>query len=244
MTKATQTPKIRALIESNRAEISRLINGADTVKRLNNVRWIRRELEDTEPRALFYIKGKDQPKFLDYSNMTNIGLAYDYIVEHLSNPIDATEICKLHSYLCNGTYISGGITRHTNKILEIIVNGQRYHAPDPSEIPFRLNEIVYNMNNTDKDTLTRAFEAHYELIMLQPFDDFNKRTSRLVMNWVLMQGGYRPIMFNKPSEAVKYREAITAMANGDRKSYTQYMQQSLLRSQKLLLDQLKKSRII
>ena len=51
--------------------------------------------------------------------------------------------------------------------------------------------------------------------MLQPFDDFNKRTARLIMNWLLIQGGYRPIVFNQRTDKQKYKDAIAAKAAGD-----------------------------
>lgn len=244
MTKSSKTPTVRTQVESNREEITRLLSGSNTVKRLNNMYWIRRQLEHNEPLMLMPIKGKDRTKYLDFSNMRNIGMAYDYILAHQDIPIDTTEIYKIHSILCEGTNICGGIQRRTNKVLDITVNGQRYHAPDQSEIISRLNEIVYNLNDASKDTLTRAFETHYELIALQPFDDFNKRTSRLVMNWVLINGGYRPVIFNKASDADKYRRAITAMANGERKEYMHYMMQSMARSQNDIIGELKKSKIM
>ncbi len=243
MTKSSKAPKIRTQIEANRNEISSLLSGPNTVKRLNNLNWIRHEISYTEPRMLFHVQAKHQAPFLDFNNMKNIGEAYDYIIENAQKSIDATEIYKIHSILCYGTNITGGIQRHTNKVLDITVNGQRYHAPDQSEIIPRLNEIVYKLNDTSQDVLTRAFDAHYELIALQPFDDFNKRTSRLIMNWVLIQGGYRPIILNKKLDGDKYRAAIAAMANGDRKTYMRYMQTVLKRSQNEITKQITNSRI-
>ncbi len=243
MTKSTKTPKTKNIIEANRVEISNALSGVDTTKRLNNLNWVRHELSYTEPRSLFFAPAKEQKIMLDYNNMKNIGEAYDYIVENPTTHIDATEIYKIHSILCYGTNITGGIQRRTDKVLELTVNGARYHAPDQSEITSRLSDIVFSLNDPSKDTLTRAFEAHYELIALQPFDDFNKRTARLIMNWILIQGGYRPIIFNKPSDKQKYRNAIAAMTNGNRKEYMTYMSEMLLRSQRELIKQLRKSRI-
>lgn len=86
--------------------------------------------------------------------------------------------------------------------------------------------------------------AHYDLIMLQPFDDFNKRTARLIMNWLLIQGGYRPIVFNQRTDKQKYKDAIAAKAAGDTKKYTQYMYSCLLRTQNEIINLLKKSRVL
>ena len=244
MTGGQRSPKIKNLIEQNRVELSNMLTGTGTIKRLNNLNWVRHELSYTEPRILFMSPSRDQRIFLDYNNMKNIGEAYDYILAHPHADINAHEICKIHSILCSGTHIMGGLTRSSDKILEITVNGIRYHAPDSQMISTMLNDIVYKINNNRKDTLTRAFDAHYEIIALQPFDDFNKRTARMIMNWILINDDRRPIMFNKPSDRQKYRAAISAMFNGNRKAYMQYMTETLLRSQKEIIKQIKTSRII
>lgn len=244
MTKSDKKRVLKNRIEENKIEISKMLSGVGTHKRLNNLNWLRHQISYEEPRTLIPIQRREQSAFLDHTNMTNIGTAYDYIVENTSGNIDINEICKLHSILCAGTNIVGGLFRSTEKVIEINVNGSRMHAPDSHEIVTRLSEIIYKLNSDNSDTLTRAFNIHYELIALQPFDDFNKRTARMVMNWVLIQGGYRPIAFNKPSDKVKYRAAITAMANGQVKEYTKYMSQALLRTQDDILKTLKRSKII
>lgn len=241
MTK-TQNYKIR--IEENRQQITNMLSGADTHKRLNNINWLRHELSYTEPRTLFYVPSREQLPYLDYNSMKNLGTAYDYIIDNPDTIIDMSEICKLHSILCTGTPISGGMFRNTSKVLELYVDGNRIHAPEASEIPSKLNEIVFRFNDRNTKTLTRAFNAHYDLIMLQPFDDFNKRTARLIMNWLLIQGGYRPVVFNQHSDKQKYKDAIAAKAAGNHKEYIQYMSACLLRTQKEIIDLLKKSRVL
>ncbi len=235
---------IKQHIEENRQTISAMLASANTPKRLNNLNWLRQQLSYVEPRTLFYIPSRDQQPYLDYNSMKSLGTAYDYIVENPNEIIDTAAICKLHSMVCTDTQIPGGYFRTTPKVLELCVNGQRVHAPDAPEIPFRMNEIVFRLNNTDECTLSRAFTAHYELIMLQPFEDFNKRTARLVMNWLLIQGGYRPIVFNQASDKQKYKDAIATRAAGDTKEYMHYMYSCMLRTQKQIIKMLKKSRIL
>lgn len=121
----TKTPKFKKQIEENRKTISKMLSGADTVKRLNNLNWIRHEISYTEPRTLFYIPNREQQPYLDYNSMKNLGEAYDYIVANPKKIIDITEICKIHSTLCTGTHIQGGLFRTSPKIIEITVNGHR-----------------------------------------------------------------------------------------------------------------------
>ncbi len=236
--------KDKEIIEENRKIITKLLSGSDTTKRLNNMNWLRHEISYTEPRTLFYIPSKEQQPYLDYNCMKNIGEAYDYILANPKTEINPIEICKIHSILCADTHIQGGLFRSSDKILEIRINGDRMHAPDAKEIQYHLNEIVYKSKDSKVPVLNRAFDIHYELIALQPFDDFNKRTSRLVMNWFLVQNGYRPIVFNKPSDKQKYITAFTERANGDIKSYNNYMYSCMIRTQNEIIKLLKKSKIL
>lgn len=242
----TKYPKLRTKIESNRAIITEKLSGTASVKRLNNVNWLRHEISYTEPRTLFYIPLKEQHYYLDFNCMNNLGNAYDFILNNIDSQkrIEVSDICKLHSFLCENTYIDGGNFRTTPKVLEITVNCERMHAPDSYDIPYLLNIIAYNMNNPTKDILHRAFDAHYELIALQPFDDYNKRTARLVMNWLLVQNGYRPIVFNRPNDKQRYKTAIAQYASGDKKSYYAYMLQCMVRTQQDIIKLLTKSKTL
>ena len=234
---------LRRAIEVNRLKISDLLNGSNSLNRLNNFNWLRHELSYTEPRTLFYLPQSQQMPYLDYNHMKNLGDAYDHIIEHIAEEITPESIQKMHRILCNGTHIDGGIYRTSGKILEINVNGAKYHAPDYTEIPYRMNEIIYTAHNASVPCFSRAINAHYELIMLQPFDDFNKRTARIVMNWILLRGGYRPIIFNASKDKQLYKEAIIARANGDGREYTRYMQRCMKRTQEQVLKVLQRSKI-
>ena len=239
-----KSPDIKPIIEENRKTITELLSGSDTHKRLNNVNWLRHELAYTEPKTLFYIPNKDQLPYLDYNCMKNIGEAYDYIIENYNKQIDSTEICKIHSILCTNTHIYGGMLRTSNKIIEIKINNQRYKAPEAVYIIPSLNDIVFKLYDPKIPSLNKACELHYDLIALQPFDDFNKRTARLIMNWFLIQSGYRPIVFNKTPDKQKYINALTERLNGNIKTYNEYMYSCLKRTQNEIIKLLKKSKIL
>ena len=239
----TKSPDIKKRIEHNRDAISKMLSGSTSLKRLNNFNWLRHELSYNEPRTLFYIATQKQMPYLDYNHMKNIGDVYDYIIEHHNEPITVDAIRDMHRMLCNGTNLAGGAYRTSDKTLEITVNGMRFHAPDAYDIATRMNQIVYQINNPKQAVLTRAINAHYELIMLQPFDDFNKRTARIVMNWILIKGGYRPIVFNNRGDKQNYKSAIAARANGDGREYARYMYDCMLRTQEKIIKVLGRSKI-
>jgi fido (protein-threonine AMPylation protein) len=75
-----------------------------------------------------------------------------------------------------------------------------------SEVFDRLRKSIASFDdNPDDPTYERnafhtALWVHAELIRIHPFEDGNGRSSRLVMNWILLRLGLRPVSF----EVVKY----------------------------------------
>lgn len=226
-------------IDQKREELDKIFDDFSSVKRTNNLYWLRRQIAFEEPQVLCPV-----PKqYLDETNMSNIATTYDYIMENKSKKITIEDICIIHAKLCLNTNIDGYKFRTTNCKLLMSINGETYNAPDYSEIDYKLRQIIYRMNRSQDDVLTRAYDAHYEMIMLQPFDDFNKRTARMIMNWLLLQNGYHPITFNKRSDKAAYIQALQTRASGDKRAYTDYMAQCQLRTQEQILKHLRDSKI-
>lgn len=240
MTPKKAIPTTKERIISNRDELDKCFNSFSSVKRTNNLNWLRRQIAYEEPQVLCPVP----KKYFDYTSMSNISIAYDYIMENTNQKISVDSIRHIHHLLCQNTHIEGSNFRTANCRLNMSVNGLQYNAPDSRFIEYELAQIVYNINHSKHDIFTRAYDAHYNIIMLQPFDDFNKRTARLIMNWMLLQNGFRPITFNKRSDKQAYIQAIINRANGDKRAYTQYMSECQLRTQREILKQLRGSKIL
>ncbi|HOY47657.1 MAG TPA: Fic family protein [Alphaproteobacteria bacterium] len=235
--------ELKKQIEINKEIISGLLSGGSSCRRLNSLNWLRHELS-TETKMLFHLPTKNQKSRFDYTSTRNLGYAWDYIMENKKKDINELEICKIHSILSNGTHIKSGMYRTTETYLDLYVNGQKMHTPHYDEIPTRINTILFNLTNSDVTPLIKSFNIHYDLIKLQPFDDFNKRTARMIMSWVLIKNGYRPILFNQKSDKNEYMEALRNRAEGDCKSYSTYLYSCLLRTQNDLIKMLNLSKII
>lgn len=238
----TKTPNLKSLIEQNRQTITQMLSGADTTKRLNNLNWIRDELTK-EAKILFqypdYMPKKDKKFFLDFNNLKNLGTAWDYILKHEHvETIDNYQIREIHRILCENTDIPGGIYR----ISDAYIMQLGIPAPNYEKLVQILGTTESNMTEESVPVLTRAFNLHYDLIAAQPFNDFNKRTARLIMNWFLIKNGYRPILFNKRTDKEDYMAALRARAKGDTKTYSHYMYACMLRTQQDIIRQLKKSK--
>jgi Fic family protein len=68
----------------------------------------------------------------------------------------------------------------------------RHTFPSPTEIPALMGDFA-RWIRTAPETPETAFTAHRRLVSIHPFNDGNGRTARLLMNLVLMRGGYPPV---------------------------------------------------
>ncbi|HEX4773587.1 MAG TPA: Fic family protein [Bryobacteraceae bacterium] len=78
----------------------------------------------------------------------------------------------------------------------------RYSFPIPPEIPALMADLcawlAFAPNTPDT-----AFTAHRRLVDIHPFNDGNGRTARLLMNLVLISGGYPPVAV-RPEDRLEY----------------------------------------
>ncbi|MBA2918746.1 Fic family protein [Sphingomonas sp. MAH-20] len=72
------------------------------------------------------------------------------------------------------------------------ITGSVVQFPPAEQVPALMTDFGDWLRETDSKPET-AFEAHYRLVTLHPFDDGNGRTARLLMNLMLVRGGYRPV---------------------------------------------------
>lgn len=75
------------------------------------------------------------------------------------------------------------------------------HVPPPhEEIPSLMENYISWLNSEEAHSMhpvRYAALAHYKLVDIHPFVDGNGRTSRLIMNLILLKSGYPPVMIVK-----------------------------------------------
>ena len=81
---------------------------------------------------------------------------------------------------------------------QVFVGG--HIPPGPHHIPLLMDEFSKWLNSDIAARLhpiKLAALAHYKLVHIHPFIDGNGRTSRLLMNMILMQAGFPPVIIPK-----------------------------------------------
>jgi hypothetical protein len=72
-----------------------------------------------------------------------------------------------------------------------------------------------------------AAKLHYDFVRIHPFDDSNGRTSRLLMNYVLLRNGFPPVII-KSVDKKNYLNALNKADVGDFDSFAEYIANELI----------------
>ncbi len=111
------------------------------------------------------------------------------LVEH-DQPITERDIRDIHRLVTFSTLKleAGAYSKYEREIF-----GSKVVFPGPMKIPGLMEDLGKWLGQATPSPET-AFEAHLRLVSIHPFSDGNGRTSRLLMNLILMKDGYPPLV--------------------------------------------------
>ncbi len=106
------------------------------------------------------------------------------------------------------------------------VAGSPVVFPNPLKIPDLMRDFGVWLGFIDL-TPWMSFEAHFRLVAIHPFADGNGRTARLLMNLILLRGGYPPVAV-RPQDRKAYLDALEhASLKEDLVPFQMFMHQRL-----------------
>jgi len=133
-------------------------------------------------------------------------------------------IKRLYYILTKDLAMSGG-DRYPKgfKTVETVVNNQPTVSPEQVE-----NELLsllqyYKNNKKTKYPLQLAFDFHLKYEYIHPFLDANGRTGRLIMNKILMDHGYFPMIIYAKNRRAYSNALVNGLHKKTKKSYYQFM---------------------
>ncbi|XP_046752458.1 protein adenylyltransferase Fic isoform X1 [Diprion similis] len=97
--------------------------------------------------------------------------------------------------------------------------------PGPGDIHMLMEQFSLWLNSEQAvrmHPVRYAALAHYKLVHIHPFSDGNGRTSRLLMNMILMQAGYPPVIVHKQHRH-KYYEYLQLANTGDVRPFVRFI---------------------
>jgi Fic family protein len=130
--------------------------------------------------------------------------ALDFILQNPDylKPITVSKIEDIHSILIKELSIERNI-----RIRRVGITGTNYR---PLDNEFQIREALDNMClliNSIDNVFERALLLLVLISYIQPFNDGNKRTARIVSNAELLAKGYCPISF-RTIDSVEYKKAM------------------------------------
>lgn len=113
----------------------------------------------------------------------------------------------------------GGVLRET----QVYVGS--HIPPGPNELRLLMDRFESWLNSEYALSLhpvRYGALAHYKLVHIHPFSDGNGRTSRLLMNLILMRAGYPPIIIQK-HQRHKYYNYLQMANEGDARPFVRFI---------------------
>src|ERR1022692_440671 len=117
----------------------------------------------------------------------------------------------------------------------------RHAFPSPAEIPALMGDFGAWIGSAP-DTPEAAFAAHRRLVDIHPFNDGNGRTARLLMNLILIRGGYPPIAVRPEDRPTYIRALQQAQAGQGTESFNTLLYERLDATLGEYLDAFKQTR--
>lgn len=209
---------------------------------------------ETKALLLFGITAQGKP-LKDHFEITGHNEAIDWVIDMVKGNRSLTEnfVRELHQLLLKEPYEVDAITpegKPTKKKIAVgqyktmpnhvkTVTGEMFYFATPEETPAKMHDLLvwYNEKVTQKDfnPILIAAEFHYKFIRIHPFDDGNGRTARILMNFILMQFHYPPVIV-KTEDKANYFAALQLADVGNIEAFIEYIAQNLVRSLEIMIS--------
>lgn len=146
--------------------------------------------------------------------------AYRYVKDCIAKgqPLDEKIIKEIHALLMENIIV-GGVYRS----VDVYISGAQHTPPSPNEMYRQVKDFYADLvwKGGEFNLLELAAWTHAEFVRIHPFPDGNGRTSRLIMNYQLMAGGFPAISIAKENR-LEYFNTLEAYAiEGDLTPFTE-----------------------
>ena len=171
--------------------------------------------------------------FVHYQEAVNHAKAFDYIIDILKSgkTINENTVLEIHRRLLSGIDdYNAGFYRNC----PVRISGSRVILPNPIKVPDLMKEF-FAKYETFED-VADIIKTHLDFVSIHPFADGNGRCARLLMNLLLMQNGYCPIII-RPRDRKRYINSIEkAQLTQDLTDYMKFMLSRLNNSFETIFD--------
>lgn len=158
--------------------------------------------------------GKTMREVREVENHKN---AFDYAMGY-GGDVNKAFVCEVHRQMTSG--ILGPTESGGFRNVRVFVRGAEVVPPGPKEVKTQFKELMlwYRGNKKKYHPVVVAAYMHTTFEGIHPFVDYNGRTGRLLLNFILMKYGFPPIAIAYRRRA-EYYKAIRAAIGGNLKPF-------------------------
>jgi len=210
-------------------------------------------LGETQIFLEYGLTAKGKP-FKDYLDIRGHDEAITFLTEFINRkqPLTEAAIRELHKILLCEPYVidaispSGVPTKKTIQIGQykttpnhvLTPTGAIHNYATPEETPAMMGDLMKwyfeNKSSPALHPVELAARFHHRFVAIHPFDDGNGRMSRLLMNLMLLEAGFPPVVI-KNERKDEYLFALRTADQGNITQFVDFVAEELIRSEELYL---------
>lgn len=185
------------------------------------------------------ISGKSMREHLEAINHKEAIEYVKHLIEKKSS-LNEREVLAIHNLILRGIdQLNAGKYRS----VQVMIKGSSFTPPAPFLIAKQMEDyfLWYNRNKNKMHPVALAAEMHERLVTIHPFIDGNGRTSRLVMNLILLKHGYviANIKGDAQSRLAYYNALEKAQTQNDKSDFVELVAQTELKDLERYLKTIK-----
>ena len=140
--------------------------------------------------------------------VVNHATAFSYVKKCIAEnkPLSESIVKDIHSMLMENIMV-GGIYRN----VDVYISGAKHTPPTPNDMYRQIKDFYAELELKNMNPIELSAWTHAEFVKIHPYVDGNGRTSRLIMNYQLMAGGFMPVSIPK-EDRLPYFEFLEAYA--------------------------------
>ena len=190
----------------------------------------------------------------DHIEITGHNEAIDALVDLARGNAPLTEIFfrQLHVLILRERYQVDAITAEgapTRRWIEVgqyktgqnhvqTVTGEIFRFVEPMDVPGKMHALLQTINElqapSSAEVVLVAAKAHYDFVLIHPFDDGNGRMARLLMNLILIKYGFPPAII-KTEDKTNYFSALRQADGGQFEVFVEYIAGCVCASLEIML---------
>ena len=219
----------------------------------NNIEGNSLTFGETKSLLLHNITAQGKP-LKDHIEITGHNEAIDALVDLTRGDAPLTEsfVRQLHELILRERYQVDAITPEgapTRRWIEVgqyktgqnhvqTVTGEIFRFAEPMDVTEKMHKLLQTVNElltpSSAEVVLVAAKAHYDFVLIHPFDDGNGRMARLLMNLILIKYGFPPAII-KTEEKANYFSALRQADGGQFEVFIEYIAGCICASLQIML---------